>query len=723
MSWTNFPCIPKWTFTDDEATDFDQKMLPGGEIVLSIDTFSVLYGSVIEALSATTVTLRLYDDEDRTNEVIVGDYTGQPYTIAYYNGWVWKPTLYNGTLDPEGRGTFVSREVELYISGGKLEGEYVATVLPNGEFDVRFRGTFTPFPLAVIGLEATIDTGSGALPAGTYNFFVTAVDSSAREGGASWIEVVLPSMGNVTLSWYPVEGAVSYNIYRDCELLESGVLIETIVDSGQVVEDENTAPPRDPEPTIPAPSDPILTVTIDPETGELKFDVVLEENEISQTIHPNIVLIDDGSSSVVDVFTDVDGATVIVKYNGDQPVSYHSTDGVMICEGNIILDPPINYEDVFDILYQVAPPDFESNIGPAVSWGDILTGVVSGAWKIRPKETIGIVYPQFSVIRSDTTDPTLVEFIVHYNDTISTTAESQSDTGGNLETEFVVPHFYGFRAVEKTLPVGGFVDITTLYSSVGSGGNSWGVPIVVDLGGSFTPFVEISPGSVSFPINFRITVLPATPSSPFSQMDNIIFRNGLTGVSSPVNVDNDTDLVATGTITGPFDNFVFVYPFSAVPFSLLIELEQPASEIPDVEFSGQLLGNVFQLECRDADPGEKLQVSSGTVNYLDTYTVGGQSYGTRVATKISGDLSNDVQPILDNLNALYQVFSNPFSSGYMNILGARNPSGASPSAQGNIPQLTFPFVFPPEVVVDIQQERENTLTTPDTQRQFLPGFE
>lgn len=617
MSWTNYPCIPKWTFTDNEATDFDEKLLPGGEITLSIDTFSVLYASVIEALSATTVTLRLYSDEDRTNEVIVGDYTGQPYTLAYYNGWTWKPTLYNGKLDPEGRGTYVSRQVELYISGGKLVGEYVAEILPNDEFVTRFRGTFTPFPLAIIGLEATVDTGSGSLPAATYNFFVTAVDSSAREGGASWIEVVVPSTGHVDLTWYPVEDAVSYNIYRDCELLESGILVETYEDAGQTVEDANTPPPRDPEPTIPDPVTPIIDVTIDPETGAIKFDVTLEENDIVQTVHPNVILEDDGSGDTSNIYTDLDGNTVITKSNGDTCVSYHRIGNGRICEGSTLLSGLVPLDQIFDIAAEVAFVDPEVDIGPAITWNqfydsDFHVAGVQRYYRVELKEEYGITYPA-SIITGEIT------------------------------------FLNGFLGVSN---------------------------------------------SDSVVVNYY-----ASPSLVFA----VQLKLG----------DNEGNTIRESISTAIHNNGI-----------RLIQYSKPIADTSaQAIYRYYIEGCVFELECRDADPGEKLRVSSSNINYSDTYSVGGNTYGTRVATRISGDLSNDVQPILNTLDALYRVFADPFAGGYMNILGARSVSSSRKSSDTTIPQLTFPFNFPPEIVVDLQEERENTIRSPETQRQYFPGFE
>lgn len=65
------------------------------------------------------------------------------------------------------------------------------------------------------GLTVTGSASGGALPAATYYYTVTAVNAAGQTTGSTESSVTTTgTTSSVTLSWTPVTGATSYNIYR-----------------------------------------------------------------------------------------------------------------------------------------------------------------------------------------------------------------------------------------------------------------------------------------------------------------------------------------------------------------------------------------------------------------------------------------------------------------------------------------------------------------------------
>lgn len=80
--------------------------------------------------------------------------------------------------------------------------------------ETQFWTTTGPILNPPTSLTVTPDTTAGSLPAGTYGYVITALDSGRGEtmpGGE--VTATLASTGQMNLSWSPVTGAASYSVY------------------------------------------------------------------------------------------------------------------------------------------------------------------------------------------------------------------------------------------------------------------------------------------------------------------------------------------------------------------------------------------------------------------------------------------------------------------------------------------------------------------------------
>ncbi|HQU42081.1 MAG TPA: hypothetical protein PK867_04680, partial [Pirellulales bacterium] len=88
-------------------------------------------------------------------------------------------------------------------------------------------------------------TSGGALTAGAYYYEVTALTALGETPAGNEESVVVPSTGEVTLSWKPVAGATAYKIYRGTAAGGEDVLVATQTAVGlgeQTVVDKGSAP-------------------------------------------------------------------------------------------------------------------------------------------------------------------------------------------------------------------------------------------------------------------------------------------------------------------------------------------------------------------------------------------------------------------------------------------------------------------------------------------------
>ena len=96
-----------------------------------------------------------------------------------------------------------------------VDADYTSVVYQGGELfaAVNATGLFTQFPVT-----ATVDPFSGLSLATTYTYVINAVDASGHRFGASTTQVFTTSATTFeddNLSWVPVAGAVTYDIYRN----------------------------------------------------------------------------------------------------------------------------------------------------------------------------------------------------------------------------------------------------------------------------------------------------------------------------------------------------------------------------------------------------------------------------------------------------------------------------------------------------------------------------
>jgi len=250
-----WPCIPKWRFKDNEVPDPVFTRLEIGAYFNMVIGGTPLYAiATYPQATENEFHCRLYSDEARTNEITTGTWTGLSYTIKFRGGWIF--TYKNGVSRWE------SNPVILYAQGGYWTGKWVVT---NYRTDpvTTFEGDFLYAKLPIFNLKATI-AGPGAVPAGTHVYFVSGVDASGKEGGASFVYITLTSPSNVDLTWTPVPLAVTYNIYFNCQLLQSGVPNPDYLVEDGIIEDPVETPDPEGDPTISLDPDlPIIVINPD----------------------------------------------------------------------------------------------------------------------------------------------------------------------------------------------------------------------------------------------------------------------------------------------------------------------------------------------------------------------------------------------------------------------------------------------------------------------------
>lgn len=681
MTWTQFPCIDKWTFTDNEATGFT--VLEAGTVfLLSIDTFPLLYGTIINPISSSSFTARVFSDEAKTTEVIMGDYTAKSYILSRFSGWVWSPLLFDGTLDPEGIGTWRSRIVRLYISGGRLDGIWITRIRVDGGRTTRFSGIFTPFPLAVIGLTVTAFTDTGTLPAGTYTYYVSAVDSSGREGGASWREVTLGATGRVVLSWFETPDAVSYNIYRDCQLLEGEVVPIDPENPGyeddgtQPIEDPDQEPSPDPDPAIPPPAEPPIIINppgpLEPPADPEDPSPVDPEDPIIIIIRPNpdeppIVIIDipdveiinEDSTCENDIYTDLEGNDVVITRQAGEAIEFERLGNGRWSEETGYAPAANSIEDIYTIIGKIQPPDYDTIIAAPVTWEELLTDNTKvGVYKVEPNEDKGVTFP----LTVKTTGGSQLK--VHYNSNASTISV---DSSGEVE----VPHVFGIRAIEKDFTA--FTDIRNLYLLTEFPGETTvpaiPAPITIHIpGGPGDSRIELTDWDRPESINMRVTldnspgagvtldghILGGYPSNPAHFED--------LSQASPVKTFSVDDVDFFTNISS------FAMPDDNADVDIIWEAEGQAIPAEQIDFSIDLFGRIFELNVRDSVAEDELVAVCTQLNYIDTYIPPGSdnSFGDQLII-ISDEISNPIVGIPPWIQDIIDVFTNPGLIGYQDL--------------------------------------------------------
>ena len=399
-------CVFKWKFEDVEATDFE-RIVEGAQFSIHLDpggpSDQVLYCTADSFISSdpSSFFCRVFSDPERTQEITAGNFTGLNYRIDWFEGWTWSSADLFGNVDVSRIGSWRSNTLMLCVDGGRWDGEWIAIPNESQAIEYTFDGEFTRHPMSVTGLMAQIV--GGTLPAGTYSYNVSAVDSTGKEGAASLpVTLVLSSTGGVDLSWNPVAGATSYNVYQNCQFL-ANVTDPTVtyVDDGSVAP-QAQGPRLTPEPGI---DDPVLTVvdgvngvtvTIDPadivtstnDNGYLETkvqvtgiddsgnEVFYERTEVPR-IQPDINLIPEGwdgttpITRVIEQVTEYDQGTdtwtiTTTDPEGNVEITTITPDEICVAEGG--LSGQLSIEVLYDID------------GGSPTWGQVLNldGVSSG---------------------------------------------------------------------------------------------------------------------------------------------------------------------------------------------------------------------------------------------------------------------------------------------------------------------------------------------------------